>query len=61
MGPRREARMKQHQDNPSLADILKEMGKLKDRVGRLEGEMYVVLILIGATFAGVVGLVVKAL
>jgi len=53
--------MKQHQDNPSLADILKEMGKLKDRVGRLEGEMYVVLILIGATLAGVVGLVVKAL
>ncbi len=47
--------------DPSLADILKEMGKLKDRVGRLEGEMHVILLLIGATLAGVVALVVKAI
>jgi len=53
--------MKQHQDNISLAEIFKEIGQLKSRVGRLEGEMVVLLILLGATFAGVVGLVVKAL
>ena len=58
MGPRREARVSQ---DCSIAKLLRQMGELKSRVGRLEGEMHVILILIGATLAGVVGLVVKAI
>lgn len=42
-----------------LRDLFKELGELKGRVGRLEGELHVLLILVGATLAGVVGLVVK--
>ncbi|MFH0850285.1 MAG: hypothetical protein V1924_05030 [Candidatus Bathyarchaeota archaeon] len=45
----------------SIAELLRQMGELKNRVGRLEGEMHVILILIGATLAGVVALVVKAI